>query len=129
MSLLTILQPDETFTRRVEGAADAVLTLRVPGDPQVDVFRKRNRSTKWVNGQHVEEFDAFAFAADIVDASIVCWVGVVAQGGQALPCERATKLMLPEKVKAEVVRLCLGKEAGLEGGDSAGEPLRPTSAG
>ena len=114
MGVLTILQPSETFEHAIEGADEAVLTLRVPGEAQVDALRKRHRTTKFVHGARTEDFDAFAFAADVLDVSIVNWRGVCAQGGEPLPCTRETKGLLPERVKAEVVRLCLGKEAGLE---------------
>ena len=118
MSYLTILQPDETFEhvpRLPDGnASDARFTLRVLGDQQIKALRKKHTKSEWLNGQRVQTVDGGELANDLIDAALVGWTGVQDSKGTALPCERAFKLLLPEKLQVEIVRLCAGKEAGYE---------------
>jgi hypothetical protein len=123
MSYLTIIQPDETFThtpRLPDGSpSEAKLTLRVLADAEIKTLRKKHTKTEWQNGQRVSNVDGAALANDMIDASIVGWSGVHDSKGVPLPCERTFKLLLPERLQVDVVRLCAGKEAGF-GLDEAG---------
>lgn len=116
MGYLTLIQPDETFVHvplLPDGTkSEATLTLRVIGEAQQTALRKKHTATSWQNGQRVQQTDSLALANDLIDAAIVGWTGVQDSHGKALPCERMFKLLLPERLQAEVVRLCAGKEAG-----------------
>lgn len=119
MSFLTIVQPDETFPYTptlADGApSDSRLTLRVLSDVQLKALRKKHTKQEWAQGQRVTTTDAVAMADDLVDAAIVAWTGIRDTSGAELPCERTFKLLLPERVQADVVRLCAGKDAGSQG--------------
>lgn len=116
MSYLTIIQPDETFqhipTLPSGEKSEAAFTLRVLADDQIKVLRKKHTKTEWQNGQRVTNVDGAALANDMIDAALVGWTGVRDSQGTALPCERTFKLLLPERLQVEIVRLCAGKEAG-----------------
>ena len=116
MSYLTIIQPDDTFSYRPTlpdgSTSESVLTLKVLSDAQTRALHKRHTTREWVNGQRLQAVDGAAMADDMIDAAVVAWTGVKDRAGQALPCERAWKLLLPERVQVEIVRLCAGKEAG-----------------
>lgn len=130
MSFLRIVQPDETFpytpTFQDGSPSDTRLTLRVLSEAQTRSLRKKHTKTEWQNGQRVQSVDGAAMADDMIDAAIVAWTGVLDTAGKALPCERVFKLLLPERVQVEIVRLCAGKEAGAAeagvGGDEGEAP-------
>jgi hypothetical protein len=134
MSYLTIIQPDETFpytpTFQDGSPSESVLTLRVLADTQIRALRKKHTKTEWHNGQRTQTVDGMSMAEDMVDAAIVSWAGVVDTKGQALPCERAIKLMLPERVQVEIVRMCAGKEGATahEGEVGGGEGEAPSAS-
>jgi hypothetical protein len=133
MSYITIIQPEETFTHRPmlpDGSlADTTLTLKVLSESQTRALRKKHTKHEWLNGQRVQTVDGAAMADDMIDAALVAWTGVKDSRGQALPCERAFKILLPERVQVEIVRLCAGKEAGFgregEVGGDEGEAPSP----
>ena len=116
MSYLTIIQPDETFpytpTLPSGEPSEAQIILRVIGDEQTRVLRKKHTKVEWVNGQRISNVDGLALAEDLIDAAIVRWSGVKDSRGTDVPCERAFKLLMPERIQLEVMRLCAGKEAG-----------------
>jgi hypothetical protein len=122
---LTIVQPDETFlytpTFQDGSPSEATLTLRVLSEAQTKTLRKKHTKAEWVNGQRVQTVDGAALADDMIDAAILGWTGVVDTKSVALPCERTFKLLLPERVQAEVVRRSAGKE-GEVGGDEGEAP-------
>ena len=124
MSFLRIVQPDETFpytpTFHDGSPSDTTLTLRVIGEAQTRALRKKHTKVEWVNGQRVSSVDGMALGEDIIDAAIVAWEGVLDTKGQPLPCERTFKLLLPERVQADIVRQCAGKEAGAWEGEVGG---------
>jgi hypothetical protein len=84
-------------------------------DDETDLrpLRRKYNKTVFHHGQRSEEFDAFGFAADVIDLAIVGWKGIYRAGTEIeLPCERKFKLALPERIKIDVMRLCANKEAG-----------------
>lgn len=95
---------------------DTEFELRLIPDDTNTIFRKRHTRTEWKNGQRREEVNGDGYGDDLIDYAIVGWQGMYAvnREGQRseIPCERKYKVMLPEKIKAEVIRLCLGKELG-----------------
>ena len=133
MSFLRIVQPDETFpytpTFQDGSPSDTRLTLRVLSEAQTRGLRKKHTKTEWQNGQRLQSVDGAAMADDMIDAAIVAWTGVLDTAGKALPCERTFKLLLPERVQVEIVRLCAGKEAGsTEAGVGGNEGEAPSPA-
>lgn len=100
--------------------ASTFLLRVVPSDEQRRL-RKRHTKYEFVRGARQENFDWAAFSDDCLDYAVVDW-REVKQRGQDLPCERFYKLLLPEAVKQEITRLCLGKELGqVQGSDEGGE--------
>ena len=132
MSYLTIIQPDETFTHvptLPDGSkSEASFTLRVLADDQIKTLRKRHTKTEWANGQRLQNVDGAALANDMIDAALVSWSGVRDSKGQPLPCERTFKLLLPERLQVEIVRLCAGKEAGFGEAEVGGDEGEAHSA-
>ena len=132
MGFITIIQPDETFTHvptLPDGSkSDASFTLRVLADDQIKALRKRHTKTEWANGQRLQNVDGAALANDMIDAALVSWRGVKDSKGTELPCERAFKLLLPERLQVEIVRLCAGKEAGFGEGEVGGDEGEAPSA-
>lgn len=92
---------------------DSVFKLRiVPSDLQ-RVLRRKYTKFEFVRGQRVENLDWAAFMDDCLDHAIVGWSHVKTNDVD-VPCERRFKLLLPEAVKQEIIRLCVGKELGTE---------------
>jgi hypothetical protein len=58
-----------------------------------------------------ETFDWQGYVAECLDYCIVGWKGIKRQG-EDLPCELEWKTKLPELVKADIIRLCVGRELG-----------------
>jgi hypothetical protein len=113
---IEIVTPDQTFehviTRDAAGTVAAGLTLRVIDEERERAIRRANTGkARFERGQRFEPFDAAGFIADVIDYAITAWTGVRSQG-RDLPCTREFKLLLPEAIKTDVIRLCLGKEAG-----------------
>lgn len=94
-------------------AYDSTFRLRiVPSDLQ-RVLRRKYTKFEFVRGQRNEVLDWAAFMDDCLDHAIVGWSDVKSKGID-IPCERRFKLLLPEAVKQEIIRLCVGKELGTE---------------
>ena len=96
---------------------DSVFHLRVAPDEIQKVWRKKYTTREFNRGQRVENVDWVKYNQDALDYCIVGWEGVRAKGTD-LPCEREWKLRLPEMIKAEIIRLCVGKELGQVGVDA-----------
>lgn len=95
--------------------AESVFVLREVPDDVESVIRQRHTTHEYHRGRKQEDLDAEKYSADILDYAIVEWREVRGiKGGQpfALECNAANKVRLPEKVKSEIIRVCLGKEAG-----------------
>jgi len=133
VSFITIIQPEETFVHRPRlpdgSLADTTLTLKVLSEAQTRALRKKHTKHEWANGQRIQTVDGAAMADDMIDLALVAWTGVRDSHGQALPCERAFKILLPERVQVEIVRLCAGKDVGFgsegEVGGDEGEASLP----
>lgn len=100
--------------------AATVFQLRLIPDETNKAFRKRHITVSWKNGQRREDLDGDGYGDDLIDYAIVDWTDLYAarknKDGQterfAVGCERRYKVGLPEKLKGEIIRLCLGKELG-----------------
>lgn len=126
---IEIVQPEETFDHVValpDGTpSNTVLSLRIVDDATEKRLRKAATGKPvFERGQRHEPFDSHKFIATVLDFAIVGWSGVRHQGRE-LPCTLEFKLLLPERVKTEVIRLCLAKEASdVEAeDDDAAEPV------
>jgi len=108
----------DTFDWNPEGTK-TTFKLRIVDDATEKKFRRESQpKAKWVRGRQVDNFDQHAFVNKCLDYAIVEWSGVRHKGVE-FPCTTANKLFLPETVKTEIIRLCLGKQAGeLVAGDS-----------
>ena len=122
---IEIVRPEETFEHVVladdgKTPTQTCLTLRIVDDSvEKEIRRKATGKPTFERGQRVENFDGHKFLAGVLDHAIVTWRGV-RHRGQELPCELTYKLLLPERVKTDIVRLCLGKEAS-EAREAAGD--------
>jgi len=124
MSFLSILaEPEKPFewiytdpdTKKRYPAT--VFTLVQLPDEAVKEIRARHTTVERTGHSRDELVDNRDFSDDVLDAAIKSWTGMYAARGetkQPLECTRAMKLALPTKVKAEILRVVLGKEAGLE---------------
>lgn len=94
--------------------ADTVFYLRQIPDDTNKVFRERHTDKEWKNGQQRTTINQDGYGHDLIDYAIVDWSDLYAlddKGNRtSVPCDRKYKLVLPEKVQAEIIRLCLGKE-------------------
>jgi hypothetical protein len=137
VGFIQIVEENEPFPWHPEAedgtVTGSVFTLQVLSDDALNTLRRKHTHTAFQHGQRVENFDSFAFAADVVDQALVMWEDVVAaRTGAPLPCDRKHKLALPERLKVEILRLCAGKEAGrlfVDGGSDPNASLPSTSTG
>lgn len=120
-NFITIVTPDKTFPWQYTDPdskvkLDTVFTLRIVPDDYQKVVREDNTRKGWDAGRRTEETEWDEFTRECLDYAIVGWEGLKtrnAAGEQVdVPCEREYKFLLPERVKAEIIRLTVGKEAG-----------------
>lgn len=120
MAFVKILDDDVPFEWRptdeeTATQLESAFQLRVVPDEVDREIRKRHTRPTWDKKQRrmVDKLDDALYVADVIDFAIVGWTNVQsARSGQALPCTSDLKARLPEKWKAEVLRLCSGKEGG-----------------
>ena len=119
---------------------DSVFQLRIAPDDVQKIWKRKYTTKEFNRGVRNEVVDWVKYNQDALDYCIVGWEGVKREGVD-LPCEREWKLRLPEMVKAEIIRLCIGKELGEiavgegdgqaegtgEEGPQASDPLRPSA--
>jgi len=94
---------------------DSVFSLRLVTDEVDRELRARHTRQAWDKKTHraIDKLDEAAFVADVIDYAILGWTGVkAARTGDELACTTALKARLPERWKAEILRLCAGKEDG-----------------
>ncbi len=94
---------------------ESTFQLKLVTDDIDKELRKKHTRPVWDKKQRrtLDKLDESAFVIDLLDAAIVGWKGVkAASTGLELPCTAAMKARLPEKWKAEVLRLCAAKEGG-----------------
>lgn len=110
---------------------ESTFQLKLVTDDTDSVLRKHHTRQVFDKKQRrmVDKLDETAFIIDVLDAAIVGWTGIKASStGDPLPCTKAMKGRLPEKLKAEILRLCAGKEAGdVVSADQEKKALKSTS--
>jgi hypothetical protein len=121
---ITILDERATFDwsprdpDNPSSAYGTVFTLQqVPDDIQENL-RKPFTKTEWRRGQRIIDVDQNGYIDACLKYAIVGWTGMYKVDPKTrtraeIPCTDAYKLLLPEWVKAEIIRMCIGKEAGL----------------
>lgn len=128
---LTIIEDGDTFPFTWAGFLHTHFTLRLVPDSLHKVIRRKHTTTKWERNQRVELVDWTAVAEDCLAHAVVRIDGLrrrvqrttgapaVGDGTEAIqwdsldPARRGTYLaLLPETLKAEIMRICVGKEAG-----------------
>lgn len=132
---IQIVDPTDTFTwrpydERTAQHSDTVFTLRLVPDSVQDALRKKHTAPDtFKRGRRIVGEVAFgAFTDACLDYAIVDWTDLYAvrlnhlgevASRTLMPCTSDAKKALPEWVRAEIVRLCIGKEAGMSTGDDA----------
>lgn len=91
---------------------NSVFNLRVIPKEVENRLRKKHNRFEFVRGARVDDFQSADFVADVIDYAVQGWSGVTTNGRE-IPCTKETKVRLPEPIKAEIVRLCLGRELGM----------------
>ena len=109
--------------------------LREVPDEVEKAIRKRHTTVKMGRGGRRDEtLDARAYGNDVIDYAIVGWDRLVGlshdRDGRAvkvdLSCTREHKIKLPDRIKADIMRMALSKEAGLYLDDEGvGDPAMP----
>lgn len=128
-NFITIVEPEETVPWRWKNpdtgvVADTIFHLRLVPDDLQKVWKEQVTTRKWEHNRRTEDINWDPFTDECLDYAIVKWEGVRhPRTQQDLPCTREYKLLLPERIKAEIARLCVGKELGsVAGAGSSGEP-------
>ncbi len=98
-----------------------VFSLRVIPDKRNKQIRREHTKTKWKNGQKVEDIDWDAVASAQIDEAVVAWDTLKGRKSDGtvvdLPCTLEFKRRLPERLKGEIIRICIGKETSHIGQD------------
>jgi hypothetical protein len=114
--MIEIVQPDDVRDYQfvdpdTKVKYDSVFQIRVVPNDEQKKMRKRATTFENTRRGREERFDWQSFVEECLDYAITGWKKVQMKG-QDLPCERQYKSMLPEIVRAEIVRLCVGRELG-----------------
>lgn len=127
-SMIEIVDDDDVREYQFQHPDTKVLynswfTLSVVPPSEQRRLRKKHTTFENTRSGRVENFDWQGFTDDCLDFAIKAWRGVCTKGVELL-CARENKLRLPEIVRAELARLCIGKELGeIRAGNVAGGPL------
>jgi hypothetical protein len=89
----------------------SVFHLRIVPEDIQTFYRKQYTKPTWDAGRRVEDVDWAAFTNDCLDYCITKWEQVKSRGVD-LPCERKYKVLLPDRIQTEIIKLCVGKELG-----------------
>lgn len=120
MAFITVVETDDAFpwqpTDDETGKKyDSVFSLRIiPDEVDKEIRKRHTRQTfQKKTRSMVDKLDDANYISDLIDYAIVGWSGLkAATTGADLPCTAEMKARLPEKFKADILRLCSGKEAG-----------------
>lgn len=123
-TFISIVEDNEQFTWQFRDPDtgvvwDSKFTLRTVPETLQKKWRKEFTKPEFRRGQRHEIMDATAFADRCLDYAIVGWADIKHPtrtnpdgSKQDLPCTSEWKIRLPERVQAEIIRLCVGKELG-----------------
>jgi hypothetical protein len=111
---IEIIDDGDTFTWAVPGYQKARMTLRKVSNADRDRVQEQHTRVKFDRGVRRDVQDTAAIGKAWLDLAIVDWDGfLIRTNGQRVPleCTVETKSKLPEALKADVIRMCLGGEA------------------
>lgn len=94
---------------------DSSFQLKIVTDDADKALRKKHTRQVFDKNSRrmVDKLDEASYIIDVLDAAIVGWTGITsATTGAVLACTKDLKGRLPERWKADILRLCAGKEAG-----------------
>ncbi|TKS58796.1 MAG: hypothetical protein EWM73_03410 [Nitrospira sp.] len=117
MAFLTIIEDDETFeyspTDPTTGERlESVFIVRILPHELLKTLRRAHTKRVFENHQQVDRVDDIALGQAIIDYSLVNWRGIKSgRTDEDLPCTADLKTKLPEVVKADIIRVCAGKES------------------
>lgn len=118
---IEIADPNEVIDYRyvdpsTKQETGTIFQLQVLTIDERSAIERKHTKPEWVRGQRVMNFDADAYVSDCLDKAIKGWNDPVSgectvrSKGRPVPCTTKAKSMLPESVRAELVRLCVGRE-------------------
>jgi hypothetical protein len=90
---------------------DSRFTLRKMPQAERRALARKHTSHKFIRGQRQEILDTQAFADEALDAVIVDWSDLYMRSNgvrQPWPCTTSNKQQLPETIKGDIARMCLG---------------------
>ncbi len=112
-------------------AYDSSFQLKIVTDDDDKALRKKHTHQVFDKKQRrmVDKLDEASYIIEVLEVAIVGWKGITsATTGAELPCTNDLKGRLPEKWKADILRLCAGKEAGeVVSADQEKKALKTTS--
>lgn len=128
MGFIQIVEDDESFELTFD---DSVLVCRRVSRQKAREIEKRHTTTKFrPGGVQVPVADEENVADDLLDYCIVDWRGVVDSRGNAIPCERQYKLLLPPSVLNELMTACVQQiTTQPEAKEKSADPLKPSGGG
>lgn len=93
--------------------SESVIKVTPLSDARKDVIMKAHTTTKIKRGGRVVEKTNWpAWTLQVLDEAIVGWDGVFYAGTKVpVPCTKELKGKLPEVVKADIIRIAVGREA------------------
>jgi hypothetical protein len=120
---LTIVEDDDIFPFVWEEFDGTTFDLRIVSDDRHKTIRRQHTKTKFNQGQRHEITDWTAVTEACLEYAIANVRGLKARGKSGEPVDldfakleharqNQIKALLPERCKAEIIRLCVGKEAG-----------------
>lgn len=113
-NFISIIDDNTPFDYTFPGT-DTTFKLRIVPESVQKSFTKRHTSKKPSRGGPIDIVDTQAVANDCLNYAIIGWKGVVNPlTHQEIECTEHYKKLLPEMIKVDVVRMCVGREAGAE---------------
>lgn len=106
----------------IDGAGksfETVFTLKMLDDETEAKLKAKHKKTVFINHQPHTQY-ADGYTDDILDTVIVGWSKLYARKASGdkveVPCERQYKLALPDRVRAKIIEITVGKEAAMSEG-------------
>lgn len=106
---------------------DTVFHLQVLSDDDIAEIDKANTSREKINGMYQEKIDWEQVQRDRLCKAITGWDHLQIKG-EDQPCTDELKLLLPEPIKLEILRLCIGKQLGGVVAKQAEDPQKGSGA-
>ena len=135
---LTIIEPNaEPFDWRFydderDLTYDTVFVLRALTESEQEELRRKH-TTRQFNKKtrgYEDNTNWTGYTTDALDLGIMDWRDLQNKAGQDVPCTREMKRALPSRVRAEILRVVLGREVDADGATDAdaGDAAEPVGA-